>query len=345
MAPKPSEGLKLLAERTGVSVSTVSRVLSGKAEKARISEKTRDLVMKEAKLQGIVVNEVARSLRLQTTHTVGLLIPDISNPFFAALARQAARASRERGYSVLLCDCEEDTEVEARNVMLMRSRRVDGLVIAPVGGRHEHLEAVMAAGTPLVLLDRIFPDLAVPGVAADNAAGAALAVNHLIKAGHKRIGCLQGLPESSTNAARVDGFLETMQRNHLPVPGSWVTGRDYTLESARNDALGLLSQKERPTAIVALGNIIALGVLHAARELRLKVPDDLSLVSFDDQPWAELISPPLTTVDQPVDMLGERAMELFFKILDDSKAGIKNSATRIVLPMRLIERGSVKPLK
>jgi len=344
MATLPSEGLKQLAKRTGLSVSTVSRVLNGKAAVARISEATRERVLKEAAQAGIVINAVARGLRLQKTLTLGLIIPDISNPFFAALARQVERASRANGYSVLLCDSEESTEVEAENVRLMQGRRVDGLVVAPVGGRQDHLAAVRAAGMPLVLIDRVFHDLNVPTIAADNAAGAALAVEHLHAAGHLYIGCVQGLPASSTNAARVKGFKQAMKKRKLDVRAEWITGRDYTLECAHGEALKLLSARPRPTAIVALGNVIALGVLHAARDLGLRVPQQLSLVSFDDQPWAEWISPPLTTIAQPVEELGAKAMDLFFEQLETKEGDEKAETPRVTLPMKLIERQSVAKL-
>lgn len=340
MAAAPSEGLKQLAKSTGLSVSTVSRVLNGKAEASRISAATRERVLREAARQGVVINAVARGLRLRTTQTLGLLIPDISNPFFAALARQVERASRARGYSVLLCDSEESTAVEAENVRLMQGRRVDGLVVAPVGGEQAHLVALQASGMPLVLVDRVLPGLKVPGVAADNAAGAALAVEHLLQAGHRHIGCLQGLPASSANAARVRGFKRAMQRHGLKVPPSWIVGKNYTLDSAREEAVKLLTRNPRPTAIVALGNMIALGVLQAAKSLGIPVPDGLSLVSFDDQPWAEWISPPLTTIAQPVEELGARAMDLFFEQLA-APAKTKPPPRQIVLPMTLIERRSV----
>lgn len=334
----PSEGLKRLAQSTGLSVSTISRVLNGKAEAARISSATRELVLQSAAKQGIVINAIARGLRLRRTHTLGLLIPDISNPFFASLARQVERASRARGYSVLLCDSEESTTVEAQNAALMQGRRVDGLVIAPVGGAHEHLAALHQSGLPLVLIDRILPELPVPGIAAHNATGAAMAVDHLIAAGHRHIGCVQGLLASSTNQARVQGFKHALKRHKLSSAKHLITGSDYTLATAHAAATQLLQQTPRPTAIVALGNIIALGVLHAARDLQLKVPDDLSLISFDDQPWAEWISPPLTTIAQPVEELGARAMDLFFQQLDNPST---EPPQQILLPMTLIKRQSV----
>lgn len=337
----PIEGLKQLAARTGLSVSTVSRILNGKAESARISPATSQRVLEEARKQGIILNTVARGLRLRTTQTVGLLIPDISNPFFAALARQVERASRARNFSVLLGDSEEDSEIEAHNARLMQSRQVDALVVAPVGDRHQHLQA-LATTLPLILVDRILPQLAVPSVSADNATGAALAVDHLRQAGHRRIGCIQGHPASSANAARVSGFREAMSSAALDLPHGWISGDDYSIESAQKAAHRLLSGRDRPTAIVAQGNLLALGVLHAARELGISVPQDLSLIGFDDQPWVEWISPPLTTIVQPVEKLGSTAMELCFQRLDQSTTTAE-PPTQIVLPMTLVSRQSVTP--
>lgn len=332
----PIEGLKQLAERTGLSVSTVSRVLNGKAESARISAATSQRVLEEAKRQGIVINTVARGLRLRTTHTVGLLIPDISNPFFAALARQVEKASREKGFSVLLGDSEENSEIESHNVRLMQSRQVDALVVAPVGDRHDHLQRISLA-LPLILVDRVPPELEVPSVSADNFAGARMAVEHLISEGHQRIGCVQGLPASSANAERVRGFRDAVTSSNLPLTDDSICGDGYSIESARRAALRLLSSPLRPTAIVALGNLLALGVLQAARDLNLSVPRDLSLIGFDDQPWLEWISPPLTTVAQSVDALGAAAMQLCFEKLEQQTS----SPPQILLPMKLIARESV----
>jgi len=337
----PIEGLKQLAERTGLSVSTVSRILNGKAESARISPATSQRVLEEARKQGIVINTVARGLRLRTTQTLGLLIPDISNPFFAALARQVERASRARNFSVLLGDSEEDAEIEGHNARLMQSRQVDALIVAPVGGRHEHLRS-LAASLPLILVDRVLPQLDVPSVSADNATGAALAVEHLVAAGHRRIGCIQGLPASSANAARVGGFRAAIAAAGLDLPEGWIVGDDYSIGSAQAAARRLLSADQRPTAIVALGNLLALGVLHAARELGLSVPQDLSLIGFDDQPWVEWISPPLTTVVQPVESLGSTAMALCFERLDQPRDP-DQPARQVVLPMSLVVRQSVTP--
>lgn len=340
MASLPQEGLKHLAETTGLSVSTVSRVLSGKAAAYRISKETQARVHQAAGQQGIVVNEVARGLRLRTTQTIGLIIPDVSNPFFAALARHVEHLARARGYSVLLADSQESSEVEAESVRLMRSRRVDGLVVAPVGLDSRHLQPLADDRWPLVLVDRVPSGFSGYGVTCNNREGARLAVEHLIQQGHKRIVCLQGLPDSSANQERVHGYREALKKTRLPVDETLIIGHDYAIETGREAVQQLFAGKHnRPTAILALGNLIALGALQALRTLRLKVPRHVSLISFDEQPWAELIDPPLTTISQPIEALAEHAMELLFQQLH-SKDVIQNPPTRR-LPVSLIQRGSV----
>lgn len=344
MANLPREGLKHLAETTGLSVSTVSRVLSGKAAAYRISASTQARVHAAARQQGIVVNEVARGLRLRTTQTIGLIIPDVSNPFFAALARQVEHFARARGYSVLLADSQENPEVEAESVRLMRSRRVDGLVIAPVGIDTGRLRAPGAETLPQVLVDRLPAGYSGPGVTCDNRAAAQLAVQHLLEHGHRRIACLQGLPQASANEARVQGYREALTRAGLPFEPGLLIGHDYAIDTGHAAVKALFSKTEnRPTALLALGNLIALGALQALRALNLEVPDQVSMVSFDEQPWAEFIAPPLTTLSQPVETMAARAMELLFEQLQphsSDEAGPKDTPP-VVLPVALISRKSV----
>lgn len=343
MASFPQEGLKHLAETTGLSVSTVSRVLSGKAAAYRISAETQARVREAAGAQGIVVNEIARGLRLRTTQTIGLIIPDVSNPFFAALARQVEHLARAQGYSVLLADSQESTEVEAEAVRLMRSRRVDGLVVAPVGLEAAHLQSLRAEQWPLVLMDRVPAGFTGPCVTSDHRQGTRLAMRHLIGHGHRRIVCLQGLPGSSANQERVHGYRQSLKKAGLPVDEALIIGHDYAIETGREAVQQLFrSSRPRPTAILALGNLIALGALQALRALKLKVPRQVSLISFDEQPWAELIDPPLTTLSQPIEALAERAMGLLFQQLHPTAAA--PAKPKLVLPVTLISRGSVAPL-
>ncbi len=332
------QNLKTLAESLGLSPSTVSRVLSGNGERYRISEATRKRVLEAAEASGLVVNQLARGLRLQTTFTLGLVIPDISNPFFASLARQVERSARQRGFSVVLADSQESTEVEIELLRNMESRRVDGLVIAPVGVRCEHLSSLRSTGYPMVQVDRLFDEVASPMVCSDNPAGAKLAVEELVAHGHRRIACIQGLPESSANRERVRGYQEGLSAAGIEPDPGLLAGGDYESESGRLGAFRLMGLDEPPTALLTLGNMLALGAMQALREMGRRIPSDVSLITFDDQPWAELIDPPLTTVAQPLEDLGETAVKLLFEEMDrDEGVGMQ----RITLPVELVRRSSV----
>lgn len=338
MPSSPRGNLQELARKLGVAPSTVSRVLNGKAEQYRISTATRDRVLEAAKASGVVVDHIARGLRLKTTETIGLIIPDISNPFFASLARRVEHSAREKGYSVLMADSQERTDVEAESIQLMLGRRVDGLVIAPVGESSVHFSSLLQHGPPLVLVDRVFPDHVAASVVVDNFAGARMAVQHLAEAGHRAIACLQGVPESSVNRDRVRGYQKGLLDAGLVPRPAWLAGNSHTIEGGEAGAKQVLGQDEAPTAILALGNLIALGAMRAVRALGLRIPQDVSLVAFDEQPWAALLNPAVTTVAQPIEEIGDRAMSLLFAQM---KAPESAEPSRVTLPVSLISRDSV----
>lgn len=336
-----SPNLSALAAALRLSPSTVSRVLSGQAERFRISPATRERVLVEAAKSGLVVNAVARGLRLRTTQTLGLVIPDVSNPFFAALGRQIEHQARARGYSVLLADSQENAEVEAEAVRLMRARRVDGLVIAPVGTASRAALAPLATRLPLVLIDRILPDFAGPSVTADNFAGARDATRLLLSRGHRRIGCLQGRPDSSVQEERLRGHQSALTEAGLTPDPTLLRGGLHAADAGRTGIEDWFQPGgAAPTAVLAFSNLLALGALQALRRLGLGVPEHVSLIAFDDQPWTELTAPPLTTVAQPVEALAEAAMHRLFERLQAPCAAPATSIYE-VLPVRLIERESV----
>lgn len=339
----PPRNLKSLAAHLGVSPSTVSRVLNGQAERFRISPGTRDRILAAAQAASVVVDPIARSLRTRSTMTLGLVLPDISNPFFAHLAAHVERLARAAGYSVLLADSQESVEVESQSLRLMLSRRVDGLILAPVASAPLALDALHASGIPCVQVDRVFDDPALPSVATANFDGAREAVRHFIASGHRAIACIQGLPGNHANDERVRGYRAAMKAARLKVNPAWITGGDYTPETGSAAIAALFAPADRapPTAVLALGNLIALGALRALRRRRLRVPRDVSLISFDEQPWAELIDPPLTTVSQPIEDIGARAMELLFARM--KKPGSCARAPHLTLPVILQKRASVVP--
>lgn len=342
MSRIPQSNLKSLSEQLGLSPSTVSRVLNGQGDKFRISPATQQRILKAARSSGVVINQLARGLRLRTTNTLGLVIPDISNPFFASLARKVESVARARGYSVLLADSQENTDVEGDSLKLMASRRVDGLVIAPVGEQSRHLADWLHSGSPVVVVDRVFPDLPAASVCADNAEGARQAVLHFAAQGHQTIACLQGLPRTFANRERIKGYRQGLKDAKLRYDASLIAGNDYASETGRHAVQQLFLQTRRPTALLALGNLLALGALQALRDLGLRVPDDVSLISFDEQPWAALLSPAMTTVSQPIELIGETAVELLFAQMEGRKTTRAKAEHRVV-PVRLVERDSVAP--
>lgn len=342
MAPKLKEAtLKQIAERAGVTAPTVSRVLSGKAEQYRISHETVDLITRIAEELEYTPNFLASSLRLRKTYTLGLIIPDISNPFFSSLARSIEKSARNRGYSIILTDSEETTKLEIESFKLLESRKVDGLIVSPVGEDSEHFLVSRQQHLPIVLVDRYFPQLNFPYVASDNYRGATEAVRHLIDNGHRMIGCIQGIHNTSTNRDRVRGYVDALTSAGIDIDESLILGDNFGEENGYVETKLLLRRSHRPTAIFALGNLISLGVLRALSEEQVRIPEDVSLISFDDQPYFNYLSTPITTVAQQNKELGRIATKLLLEKVDETTA---QHSGGILIPTKLIIRQSVKRL-
>ncbi len=336
---KPNTTLESISKELGVSVSTISRVLNGKSDKFRISKKTQDLIFQTAKKLNYTPNQIARGLRLKKTHTIGYIIPDISNPFFSSIAQSVERSARKFGYSVLLSDSEESTEIEIQILKSIIQRKVDGLIISPVGQDVKHILEVHQKNIPIVLIDRHFPDLNIPFVTSDNFNGAFEAVNYLIESGHKKIACIQGLINTMPNIDRVRGYRDAFRKNNLPVDDSLIVGDSFGEENGYIETKILLKRNDRPTAIFAISNLISLGALRALKEEGLNVPDDISIISFDDQPYSSLLATPMTSVTQQSSEIGYIATKLLIDSIDSKRLVESNG---IFLPTKLILRKSVK---
>jgi len=340
MPKTPHTTLKRIAEQLDVSETTVSRILSGQASRYRISKKTELAVSQLAKEHNFVPNSLARGLRLKKTLTVGLVIPDISNPFFAGIAREVALGARKHGYSIILCDSQEDTQLEAQSIALLRSRHVEGIVLCSVGLSSDHLQEFTENGMPIVLVDRGYSNLPLPYVGADNLAGAKTATRHLIENGHRLIACLQGLRGTSPNELRLRGYIEALAEHQLPLDRSLIVGGDsYGEQSGYIETRLLLQTRKDITALLAFGNLIALGALRALAEEKLRIPDDISIISFDDQPYLAHLATPMTTVAQPFHEMGELAVKLLFDQIQSSQRDPKGG---LLLPTNLIVRRSVR---
>ncbi len=338
-ASKSRITLKAIAEQLGLTPTTVSRVLSGKGDRYRISQETQRRVRELAAKLNFSPNQIARGLRLRKTSTIGLIVPDISNPYFATIAHHVTAEARRREYSILLSDSQEDTRHEIEAIELIRSRCVDGLVLCPVGVSDEHLKELVESDRPVVLVDRYYPDLKIPSVASDNVRGAREATEYLIRRGHQRIACLQGLQDSAPNRDRVLGYREALQQHDILVDEQLIVGDSFAHQSGYVATRLLLHAEARFTAIFAMSNQIALGSLQAISEEGLHIPNDVSIIAFDDSPYAPYLATPMTTVEQRNDEMGQIAVQLLFAGLESRK-----SPQGLLLPTRLVERESVRSL-
>ncbi|BBO33320.1 LacI family DNA-binding transcriptional regulator [Lacipirellula parvula] len=330
--------LEHVAAAAGVSTSTASRALAGKARECRISAKTEEAILLAAKGLGFQPSHVARSLRNRRSGLIGLLVPDASNPFFAAIARKATVFAEQHGLSTLLADSHDSIDHEKELLTHLQSRQVEGLIICAIGGSSSHLQSLKQAGTNVVVVDRWFSEVHLPTVTSDNERGAFMATSAMIDKGHRRIGCLQGRPGTSSNDERLLGFKNSLQANNIEVDPTLVRGDDFSEESGYRSACELLDAHPNLSAMFAFSNQNALGALRAFAERKLSIPGDVSLVMFDDAPFAEFLASPLSVVRQDVDAIGHRAAEL---LIDQIRTGKKPRDLLHRLPVEFVSRSSV----
>jgi LacI family transcriptional regulator len=331
--------LKHIAQKVGLSVATVSRVLNGKSAKYRISKRTQAVVQKAAKELNYSPNQLARSLRLSRSNTIAYINPDISNPFFASIGKSIVKYARKAGYSIVLGDSEENTEMEISLIQAMLEHKVDGLIISPVGLKYSHLVDLYKKKIPIVLIDRYFPDVDLPYVTSDNYKGALEAVSFLIENGHNRIACIQGLKNTSPNNDRVKGYIDAHKKFGIPVDNNLIRGDSFGEENGYIETKLLLERKNIPTAIFAVSNLISLGALRALKEGNFNVPDDMSVISFDEQPYSQFLATPMTTVAQQSNQIGQIAAKLMLNQIET----VKNIELQsILLPTNIVVRNSVK---
>ena len=329
-----------LAEVLGLSITTVSRVLNGKAKRYRIRAETQQRVMQAAKEYNYVPNKLARGLKLSRTDTLGLIIPDISNPFFADIAQSIEKEARSNGYSLILGDSGEDQMVEKELIKLLLSHKVDGIIIAPVGTDYKQIIQTYNSGMPLVVIDRCFPEIGLPFITSDNYQGGYDAVNYLISMGHRKIACIQGIPKSRPTTERVRGYKDALRNSGIPLDDNLIVGDNYNTENGYKQTRILFSMEDPPTAIFALSNLIGLGVIKAAEEMGLNIPENISLISFDEQPYSAFLGTPMTTIDQKKNEMGQLAVDVLLKYIGNKE--YRKKVINMTLKTNLIIRDSVK---
>lgn len=324
-----------VARRAGISIATVSRCINQKGyisprAKARVDRAIRDLKYKP--------NLVARSLKVRSSRVIGLIFPDIENPFFISLIKKAEEVAQRHGYNVFLCNTENKPEKEVQYIEMLKGKLVDGYIIIPSITTGSSLKEVIR-GEKVVFLDRrIEEDPGRISVKLDNRKAIRIAVEHLAGLGHRRIGAVCVPVSVTTGAERLAGFREAARKLSLPVDETLIAYADFSVESARQRTRELLTISRRPTALVPMSGPTTIGALKAIRELDLRIPDDVSLISFDESPFDELFTPPLTTVAQPAYEFAARGTELLLSLL----RGEKVRQRLIVLDPIFIERDSCR---
>ena len=324
-------GIKDVAALAGVSIATVSRVLN---DSPRVSEEARAKVTAAVGTLRYRPNAVARSLRTEATRTLGLIIGDVLNPFFAMLARAVDDEARAAGYTVVIGNADERPEQQDHYVRTLLEQRVDGLLICPTAEVTPLVEDCVRAGGPLVFLDRTLTGLDVPSVRADGTAAVHDLIRHLRNLGHRRVAFISGPELLSTGRERTRAFADAMRANGLEVREDYLKAGDFQAGSGRAISAGFLDLPEPPEVIFAGDNLMALGALDEIRARGLRIPQDVGLASFDDVAWFVHLDPPITAISQPAEELGRRAV----RVLADRIAD--RPVASVVLPARLMIRRS-----
>ena len=330
-----------IAKKSGISISTVSRVLNQKSRKYRISREVEQRVLQAAKDLRYRPNQVARSLRLKKTQTIGLVAPDLSNPFFAQIVKTIQTEAHKLRYSLVVCDSDESLELEVEHTRLLLSKGVDGLIVMPVGQQYAHFKDLLDNDVPVVTVDRGFDELATNMVVIDNYAGARAAVEHLLAHGHHRIAIIQGLADTFTSRGRLAGYRDALADAQVPVDERLIVGRDFRKENGYIETKYLLKSANPPTALFTTSDLITLGALQAISEEGLEVPKDISIVAFDDLESAEYFRCPITAVAQPKEALGEMAVKL---LMEELRSPGHHEKRKIILKPALVQRNSVSTI-
>jgi len=331
---EPAANLVEVARRARVSISTVSRTINGTG---KISLETQEHVRGVMREMGYKPNRVARRLRAGgNCHLLGLIIPNIQNPFFADLARGVEDVAYRNNFAVLLCNYDEDAAKEQFYLDVMVAESVDGIILPPIHEDDPAVLRVAQSGVPVVCVDRALSGGDIDKVEIDNQRGAFEAVAHLLSKGHRRIGLISGPADTSTGRERLAGYRRALAGAGLAAEPELIRFGDYKQESGRTLALELLTLTSPPSALFVCNNLMTIGALETICARQLRIPDQIGLISFDDLPLAAVFNPPLTVVRQPAYDVGRSAAELLFKRIEDPK----RPATSLKLSPELVIRGS-----
>ena len=303
--------MKDIAKYTGLGLATISSYFNGgnvrEANRIKIEAAIKDLHYE--------INEVARGLKTNTTKTIGIVIPELNNIFFAEVISSTEDILRNHGYAAIVCDCRTDRELEKRSIDFLLKKRVDGIINIPVNQEGEHLKPVKDSGKPIVLIDRKIPEMDCDCVQVDNQKAAETAVEHLIQMGHRKIGIITGPDDVFTSAGRLKGYCQALVNAGIPVEDSLICHGEYNLQGGLNAIRKLLQDNKDMTAVFCANYDMTLGALISMNEMEISIPDQVSVVGFDHRDFSRAFQPKLTIVYQPTQRIGEEAARIILKRL------------------------------
>ena len=324
-----------VANRAGVSIATVSRVLNNNG---KVNEATRAKINKAIKELKYQPSRVAKRLRSKSvsSNLFGVLIPDIENPFYVEVLRGIEEMAYHNNYAIIMCNFGQDEVKEKLYLEILQSEGIDGLIAAPAREDDPQLKKMVNDGLPIVCVDRGLVGINVDVVLVDNATGAFNAVDFLAKSGYKRIAYIAGLPEIPSSRLREKGYKEALAANGIPFNPELVKFGNSKHESGIKLCAELLDLPNPPDALFTGNNLITLGALETIHERKLKIPQDIAIIGFDDMYWSSSLNPPLTAVRQPAFEIGKRAVEMLIQRIQDPQ----RSSVQMTLNTELMKRSS-----
>lgn len=329
--------IREVAEQARVSVATVSHVIN---RTRFVDPETQERVRLAIKTLGYRPNLLARSLRRRETRTIGLLVPDNANPFFAEFARVIEDAGFAEGYSVILCNSDRSETKEETYIDVLLAKQVDGLIVISATERTDLVRRVLDMGVPMVVVDRNLTDLPVSQVLVANEQGGYLAGKYLVELGHRRIGCIGGPSDGNPSWGRVVGFTRALHEAGVKLPPEAIVAGDFRYAGGEAGMRALLERNLDLTAVFATNDLMAIGAMITLRQAGLSVPDDISVIGFDNILQASTMIPALTTVEQPIDELGQATARL---LLDQILKRATEPAC-LTIPTSLVVRESCRAI-
>ena len=328
-----------IAQQLGVSKTLVSLVLNGKAKEQRISDEVCKKVIKLAKELNYKPNQIAKGLRTGKTHTIGLIIADIANPFFGKLGREIEKEAAKNGYRTIFCSSDENPENSQKQIELLQQGQVDGFIIAPPAGSENQILSLKRNKTPFVLIDRNFPDIDTNYIVIDNIQAAYDATDHLVKKGFRRIACVTLNVHLNNMNQRVLGYKQALIENNIPVDEELIKMMPFTHE--KDDIVEAVKQlepgnKSKVEAIFFATSKLGIMGIETLHSLGLHIPDDIAVVSFDDPDAYKISQPPVSAIAQPLQEIGSESV----KVLLDMMHGRNVETKKIVLKAKFIPRKS-----